>query len=268
MMLKILSTTALATTLVLSGCASSTSTSTTGVDRKQLLLVSEQEINQVSAQNYAELLAQARAKGVLNTNPAQLARLKRIANRLIPQAKVLRADANAWAWDVNLIKSNSLNAFCAPGGKIMFYTGIIDKLNLSDDEIAAIMGHEMAHALRDHGRENVSRGVAQQTGLSILAAAAGLSTGQAQLASVVSQLGFSLPNSRTQESEADILGLELMARAGYNPQASISLWNKMTAAGSGGTPQFLSTHPNPANRIQTMQSLMPRVMPLYQQAVR
>lgn len=252
--------------LALGGCASSTSTGTTGVDRKQLLLVSDTEINQASAQNYAQLLAQARAKSVLNTNAAQLARLKRIANRLIPQARVFRADANNWAWDVNLIKSNDLNAFCAPGGKIMFYTGIIDRLNLSDDEIAAIMGHEMAHALRDHGRENVSRGVAQQTGISILASAVGLSSGQAQLADMVGQLGFSLPNSRTQESEADTLGLELMARAGYNPQASISLWNKMIAAGSGGTPQFLSTHPNPTNRIQNLQQLMPRVMPLYQAA--
>ena len=150
----------------------------------------------------------------------------------------------------------------------MFYTGIIDRLKLTDDEIAAIMGHEMAHALREHGRENVSRQYAQQAGLSILAAATGLSEGQAQLAQMVGQIGISLPNNRTQESEADILGTELMARAGYNPNASISLWKKMISASSGSSPQFLSTHPNPSNRIQNLQALMPKVMPLYQQAKR
>ncbi len=267
-MKKFLNVTVLASALAVTGCTSSTSTSTTGVDRKQLLLVSDSEVNALSAQSYNQMKAQAQAKGVLNTNSAQKARLQRIANRLIPQAKVLRPEAASWKWEVNLIKSDELNAFCAPGGKIMFYTGIIDRLKLTDDEIAAIMGHEMAHALREHGRENVSRQYAQQAGLSILAAATGLSEGQAQLAQMVGQIGISLPNNRTQESEADVLGTELMARAGYNPNASISLWKKMIAASSGSSPQFLSTHPNPANRIQNLQALMPKVMPLYQQAKR
>ena len=267
-MKKFLNVTVLASALAVTGCTSSTSTSTTGVDRKQLLLVSDSEINALSAQSYNQMKAQAQAKGLLNTNSAQKARLQRIANRLIPQAKVLRPEASSWKWEVNLIKSNELNAFCAPGGKIMFYTGIIDRLKLTDDEIAAIMGHEMAHALREHGRENVSRQYAQQAGLSILAAATGLSEGQAQLAQMVGQIGISLPNNRTQESEADILGTELMARAGYNPNASISLWKKMISASSGSSPQFLSTHPNPSNRIQNLQALMPKVMPLYQQAKR
>lgn len=260
--------TLLASTLAITGCSSTTVTSTTGVDRKQLLLVSDSEVNALSAQSYQKMLSQAQSQGVLNTDTTQKARLQRIANRLIPQVKVLRPEAASWKWEVNLIKSNELNAFCAPGGKIMFYTGIIERLKLTDDEIAAIMGHEMAHALREHGRENVSRAYAQQAGLSILASAVGMSEGQAQLAQLVSQVGLSLPNNRTQESEADVLGVELMARAGYNPQASISLWKKMMAANSSGSPQFLSTHPNPANRIQNLESLMPRVMPLYQQAKR
>lgn len=252
--------------LVLAGCVTTTAGGAAGVERRQLLLVSEAEINSLSAQSYNKLLSEASAQGVLNTNNAQKARLQRIANRLIPQVGALRPDAGNWQWQVNLIKSEQLNAFCAPGGKIMFYTGIIDRLQLSDNEIAAIMGHEMAHALREHGRENVSRAYAEQTGLDMLASITGMGQGAAQLAGLVSQVGFSLPNNRTQETEADLLGLELMARAGYNPQAAISLWQKMNAANSAGTPQFLSTHPAPANRISTLQNLLPKVMPLYWQA--
>lgn len=256
----------LATTLFLTGCSSSTLTSTTGVDRKQLLLVSESEINHLSAENYQEMLTEASRVKRLNVNTAQRARLQRIANRLIPHVAVFRPEAVNWKWEVNLIQSDELNAMCAPGGKILFYSGIIDRLQLSDDEIAAIMGHEMAHALRDHGRENVSRAYAQQAGLTLLASVAGLSQGQAQLASLVGQLGVSLPNSRTQEKEADILGLELMARAGYNPNASVTLWQKMMAASGSRSPQFMSTHPSPTNRIQTLQGLVPTVMLLYQRA--
>ena len=266
--MKFFATAAVAITVGLTGCTSSTTTSTSGVDRKQLLLVSDSEINSLSAQSYTQTLTQAKAKGVLNTNTAQYQRLQTIANRLIPQAKYLRAEAASWKWEVNLLKSDELNAYCAPGGKIMFYTGIIDRLKLSDDEIAAIMGHEMAHALREHGRENVSRQYAQQTGLSLLASIAGLSQGQAELANLVGQVGLSLPNSRTQETEADVLGLEMMSRAGYNPNASVTLWQKMMAANSSSSPQFLSTHPNPANRIQNLQNLIPKMMPLYQQAKR
>ncbi|KAA8731250.1 M48 family metallopeptidase [Acinetobacter qingfengensis] len=266
--MRVLATTTLTAALILSGCSSTTLTSTTGVDRKQLLLVSESEVNALSAQNYNQLVSQAKSKGVLNTNSTQKARLQRIANRLIPQAKTLRPEAASWQWQVNLIKSDELNAFCAPGGKIMFYTGIIDRLKLTDDEIAAIMGHEMAHALREHGRENVSRAYAQQAGLGILAAATGMSEGQAQVANLVGQIGIGLPNNRTQESEADVLGLELMARAGYNPQAAVSLWKKMIAANGAGGSQLLSTHPNPENRIKNIEALLPKVMPLYLQAKR
>lgn len=248
------------------GCSSTTEGGSIGANRKQLLLVSSEEIIHLSNQSYQQTIAQARQAGKLDTNTAQVARLKRIANRLIPHTAVYRADATSWSWQVHAISSNELNAYVMPGGKIVFYSGIIDRLKLSDDEIAAIMGHEMAHALREHSREQLSRQVATQSTLSIAASALGLSSGQAQLAGLVGEVGLTLPHSRTQESEADKIGLELMARAGYNPNAAITLWQKMQAAGSGGTPQFLSTHPNPNNRIAVLQSLLPTVMPLYNSA--
>lgn len=266
--MRILPLLALSGLTALSGCSSSTMNSSTGADRKQLILVSSAEINQASAQSYQQTLVTASQKGLLNPSAAQLQRIQRIANRLIPQVTIYSPNAKTWNWQVNMLKSNELNAYCAPGGKIMFYTGIIDRLNLTDDEIAAIMGHEMAHALREHGRERASRSGATQLGLSILASVAGLTEGQSQWAGVATQLGLNLPFSRNQESEADFLGLELMARAGYNPQAAVSLWTKMNAASQGEPPQFLSTHPGSQTRIQNIQALLPRVNPLYLQARR
>ncbi|WP_199507651.1 MULTISPECIES: M48 family metallopeptidase [unclassified Psychrobacter] len=270
-MKKLLTTAVLATSVSamgLTGCTSTTNTGAIGVDRNQLLLVSSEQVQQMSAQSYAQSIQEARAKGVLDTNTAQLNRLKRIANRLVGQVGVYRPDAAKWNWEVHTIKSNDLNAFVMPGGKVMFYTGIIDRLNLSDDEIAAIMGHEMAHALREHARERLSRQYATQTGIGVAASVFGLSQNQAQLANIAGDVGISRPHSRTQESEADQIGLELMARAGFNPNAAITLWQKMQRAESGEPPQFLSTHPNSSNRIANLQSLMPKVRPLYQQAIR
>ncbi|MDN6276568.1 M48 family metallopeptidase [Psychrobacter sp.] len=270
-MKKLLTTTVMAASisaLTLTGCSSTTNTGAVGVDRQQLLLVSSEQVLQLSAQSYAQTLQEANAKGVLNTNQAQVNRLKTIANRLIGQVGVYRPDAAQWDWEVHTIKSDQLNAFVMPGGKIMFYSGIIDRLNLTDDEIAAIMGHEISHALREHSRERMSREYATQTSIGLAASIFGLSQGQAQIANVAGDLGLSRPHSRTQESEADQIGLELMARAGYNPQAAISLWQKMQNASEGEPPQFLSTHPSSSSRISDMQSLMPKVMPLYQQSRR
>ena len=270
-MKKLLTTTVMAASLsalTLTGCSSTTSTGAIGVDRQQLLLVSSEQVLQLSAQSYAQTLQDARSKGLLDTNTAQLNRLKNIANRLVGQVGVYRADAAKWQWEVHTIKSDQLNAFVMPGGKVMFYSGIIDRLNLTDDEIAAIMGHEISHALREHSRERISREYATQTGIGVAASIFGLSQGQAQLASAAGDLGLSRPHSRTQESEADQIGLELMARAGYNPQAAITLWQKMQRASQGEPPQFLSTHPSSSNRISELQSLMPKVTPLYQQSRR
>ena len=249
------------------GCSTTTDTGAIGVDRNQLLVVSDQQVQQLSKQAFQQEIAAARAKGLLDTNPAQLARLQKISQRLIAQTGAYRSDARQWSWEVHVIKSNELNAHVLPGGKIVFYSGIIDRLNLTDAEIAAIMGHEMAHALREHTRERLSREVATQTGIGIAASVLGLSQGQAQLAGLAGDLGISRPNSRTQETEADLMGLELMARAGYDPNAAVSLWRKMQSAGGRGEPpQFLSTHPVSSTRIATIQSLLPRVMPLYQQS--
>lgn len=270
-MRKLLTTTALAVSLsamTLVGCSSTTGGGAIGVDRQQLLLVSSEQVLQMSAQSYAQNIQQARAKGLLDTNQAQVNRLKNIANRLVGQVGVYRPDAAKWNWEVHTIKSNDLNAFVMPGGKIMFYTGIIDRLNLTDDEIAAIMGHEISHALREHSRERLSREYATQTGIGVAASVFGLSQGQAQLANMAGDFGLSRPHSRTQESEADQIGLELMARAGYNPQAAISLWQKMQRASQGEPPQFLSTHPTSSARIAQLQALMPKVNPLYQKARR
>lgn len=250
--------------LPMMGCSSTTSAGAVGANRKQLLLVSSDEVINLASKSYQQTLSQARQKGVLDVNPAQLARLKRIANHLIPQTAVYRTDATKWSWEVHVIKSDTMNAYVMPGGKIVFYSGIIDNLKLTDAEIAAIMGHEMAHALREHSREKMSRSMATGGVISIASAAFGLSSGQAQLAQMAGDVGLSLPHSRTQESEADKIGLELMARAGYNPNAAVTLWQKMQAKSGAGGPQFLSTHPSHSNRIKQIQDLLPAVTPLYQ----
>jgi Zn-dependent protease with chaperone function len=150
------------TLLVLTACSSSTQEGAIGVQRKQFLLLPTAQVNAMALQSYRGELSAAKQKGALNTDKANLERIRKIADRLIPQAAVFRPDALSWQWEVNLESRNELNAYCAPGGKIMFFTGIIYQLKLSDDEIAAIMGHEMAHALREHGRERVSQAYAKQ----------------------------------------------------------------------------------------------------------
>ncbi len=249
--------------LPMTGCGSTTGAGAVGANRKQLLLVSSDEVMNLASKSYQQTLSQARQKGVLDVNASQLARLKRIANHLIPQTSVYRTDATKWQWEVHIIQAETMNAYVMPGGKIVFYSGIIDNLKLTDAEIAAIMGHEMAHALREHSREKLSRSMATGGVISIASAAFGLSAGQAQVAQLAGDVGLSLPHSRTQESEADKIGLELMARAGYNPNAAVSLWQKMQAKSGSSGPQFLSTHPSSSNRIKQIQDLLPAVMPLY-----
>lgn len=249
--------------LPMAGCSSTTGAGAVGANRKQLLLVSSDEVMNLASKSYQQTLSQARQKGVLDVNASQLARLKRIANHLIPQTSVYRTDATKWQWEVHIIQAETMNAYVMPGGKIVFYSGIIDNLKLTDAEIAAIMGHEMAHALREHSREKLSRSMATGGVIGIASAAFGLSAGQDQAAQLAGDVGLSLPHSRTQESEADKIGLELMARAGYNPNAAVSLWQKMQAKSGSSGPQFLSTHPSSSNRIKQIQDLLPAVMPLY-----
>jgi predicted Zn-dependent protease len=243
-----------------------TSAGAVGVERKQSMMVSAQEVEQGAAQAYAQELGKAREKGQLNSDPAVVARVRGIANRLIHQTGVFRGDAPGWQWDINVLSTKELNAYCMPGGKIMVYSGLIEQLKTTDAELAAVIGHEIAHALREHSREAVSRAVAQQAGLSVLAAVTGMGQSAADLAGQLAQVTFSLPRNRQQETEADQIGLELMARAGFDPAAAVTLWQKMAVANNSAPPQWLSTHPSSSTRIAELQALQPRVLPLYQAA--
>lgn len=252
----------------LAGCVSSTNGSVAAGGRKQLLLVSEDEVIQGAQQAFNQQNSQARAKGALITSGAEYNRVNTIMRRLVPQVGVFRQDAVRWPWELVLINSNELNAHVMPGGKVTVYTGIIRRLNLSDDELAVIIGHEMAHALREHSREQISQQQAGDTLLQLGGSLLGLGQGGMQMAGMAKQLAVDLPYSRNMETEADIYGLELTARAGYDPRASISLWNKMAAAGAGQEASFFSTHPGAADRTARLQAAMPKVMPLYERARR
>ena len=254
--------------LQFSGCATTTKDSVSGVNRSQLLLLPASQVTSMSAQAYTQTLAEDKKKNTLNVNQAEVDRVRTISNRLIAQVGVFRPDAVNWKWEVNVEKNDQLNAYCMPGGKIMVYSGMMEKLQATDDELAAVIGHEMSHALREHGRERMSQAYVQQFGLQALAAVFTSSAGSAavQAAGVGSQLFFALPNSRLQETEADRMGLELAARAGYNPDAAVTLWQKMTSMNKGAPPQFLSTHPASENRIADLKALAPKVRPLYEAA--
>ena len=239
-----------------------TSPGALGIDREQRMLVSEQQMQAAAAQAYREQLTAAQSKGVLNRNSTLTNRVRRIASDLQRASSAFRPDAPSWNWEVNTLAVDEVNAYAMPGGKIMVYEGIVEKLKLTDDEIAAIMGHEIAHALREHSRERVSRQYAQQLAIGGAAAIAGVDSGIAGLADQLATVTFQLPFSRDQESEADAIGLELMARAGYDPNAAVTLWQKMIAQEKQSPPEFLSTHPSPGARIQHLQSLVPRVQGL------
>jgi predicted Zn-dependent protease len=262
-------TTFLLSALALGGCQTTTAGGAVGAERKQLLLVSSEELDQMAAQSYNKLKADASAKGALNTDPAMLQRVRAIAARIQPQTRVFRADAPGWKWEVNVINSDALNAYCMPGGKIMFYSGLIRQLKLSDDEIAIVMGHEISHALREHSREQVSQAIAAQTAIGVGAALLGLGQSSSDMANIAYESLIATRFSRTDESEADRIGLELTARAGYDPRAGVSLWQKMGKASSGGRPpEFLSSHPSDSSRVQQIEALLPTVMPLYTAARR
>ena len=252
----------------LAGCQTvqTTQPGAVGVERQQSMLLSSKEVNQGAAQAYDQVLAAADKKGQVNQDPVLLERIRRVSKRLVPQTGVFRADAPGWDWEVNLISSKELNAWCMPGGKIAFYTGLIERLKLTDDEIAAIMGHEIAHALREHGRERASQAMAQGIALSIIGAVAGVSRGGMDLTQVVLNVTLNLPNSREHETEADRIGVELAARAGHDPRAAVNVWEKMAKAADGAPPEILSTHPAPATRIADLKVYAARVMPLYEQA--
>lgn len=261
---------ALSVALLSGGCAteSTTSAGLVGINRGQTMLVSSAEVNQAATQQYQQMMAQARQKGVLNRNPAQVQRVRGIVNRLVPATTAFRPDAVNWNWEINVISTDELNAWAMPGGKMAVYSGLIEKLQLTDAELAAVLGHEIAHVLREHSRERISRQVATNAAVGIGAAILGVGEGGANLAGMVADVTFNLPNSRTHESEADAIGAELAARAGYDPHGAVSVWRKMLSAGGNGPPQFLSTHPSPENRLKQLEGIADRMMPLYRQAAR
>ena len=229
-------------------------------------LVPAETLEQAAVQQYGELLAQARQQGALaQPGNAQLQRLQTIAQRLIPQALAWNDRAKGWKWEVNLIGSKQINAFCMPGGKIVFFTGLIDQLQLTDDEIAMVMGHEMAHALREHSREQLAKTQATDLGIRLGAAIFGLGDMGTAAANLGGKL-LTLKFSRSDESDADLVGLEMAARAGYNPQASVTLWEKMGQANGSGSIGFLATHPTGPDRIAKLQANVPKVSGLYEQA--
>ena len=258
-----------ASAALLSGCQSveTTQEGAVGVDRQQRMMVSAEEVHASSAKQYGQMMAEAQKKGVLDRNAAQVQRVRAITQRLVPHTASFRPDAAKWPWEVHVISIDEVNAWCMPAGKMAIYTGLIDKLNATDDEIAAVMGHEISHALREHARERISRQMGTQMAVGIAGALFGIGELGQGLGNMVADVTLNLPNSRTHEVEADRMGVELAARAGFDPRAAITLWEKMAKVSSGGQPpKWLSTHPSHEDRINDLRAYSAKVMPLYQAA--
>ena len=231
-------------------------------------LVSADQVEQAGIQQYTQMRQQASQQNALapEGNP-QVVRLRAIAQRIIPYTYEWNERARQWRWEVNLIGSKQINAFCLPGGKIAFYYGILDQLKLTDDEVAMVMGHEMTHALREHARERMGKTMATRGAIELGSALLGLGNGGRYLADMGGQL-LTLKFGREDESEADLVGMELAARAGYDPHAGVTLWQKMAAANKGAPPPWLSTHPSGPTRIHDIEVNLPKVEPLYARAAR
>jgi len=239
---------------------------TVGVDRQQHMAVSSQEVDAGAKKAYSQMMAEAQKKNALDRDAAQVARIRGITQRLIPQTAVFRPDALKWEWEVHVISVDEVNAWCMPGGKMAMYSGLIQKLNATDDELAAVMGHEISHALREHSREQVSRQMGTQMAIGIAGALLGIGDLGQSVAGAVADVTLNLPQSRTAEQEADRIGVELAARAGYDPRAAIALWQKMEKLGGSQPPKWLSTHPPHQDRIHDLEAYAAKVLPLYQQA--
>jgi len=229
-------------------------------------LVSAETVEQSAGQQYQKMMQEAAAKNALAPKDSpQVQRLRKIASKIIPFSNPWNPRARDWRWEVNLIGSPQINAFCMPGGKIAFYTGIINKLKLSDDEVAMVMGHEIAHALREHARERMGKNAATGIGANLIGQVLGLG----QIGQMVTNYGaqlLTLQFSRSDESEADLVGMELAARASFDPRAGVSLWQKMSAASAGAPPQWLSTHPSGNTRINDIEVNLPKVLPFYERS--
>lgn len=234
-------------------------------------MVPAEQVERSAALQYQQTLAQASKQRALGpADHPQVIRLRTIMDRIVPYASEWNPRAQQWKWEVNLIGSNQINAYCMPGGKIAFYTGILNKLQLSDDEVAMVMGHEIAHALREHARERMGKSqateLAARVGGSLLSGLLGIDP---RIGDVVAQTGANLATlkfGREDETEADLVGMELAARAGYDPRAGVSLWQKMSANNKGAPPEWLSTHPSGTSRIAEIEANLAKVLPLYERA--
>ncbi len=239
-------------------------TSPTG--RQQLMIISEDSAIAASKQAYVEMLKPYEQKGKVDNNPALKDRVYRITGLLIAQAIKMRPETKDWDWSIKIIDDpETVNAWAMAGGKMALYTGLVTKIKTTDDELAQVLGHEIAHALAKHSAEKMSVAMASTIGVAavgVVADSKGLALTGASLAAA---LAVQKPNSRAAESEADRIGIELAAKAGYNPRAAVTLWRKMAKVGGKGPPEFLSTHPAPENREKTLAALVPKMMPYYQQ---
>ena len=252
--------------LLLTSLIMACATSPTG--RSQLMLVSEEQAIIASKQAYVEMLQPLAKQGKLDNDPAVTKRVQTITNRLIAEAIKMRAETRQWEWSVKVIDDPKVvNAWCMAGGKMAIYTGLIQQVKPTDDELAQVMAHEISHALANHTAERMSVAMATSLGVLAIGAIVDDNRGAAMAgAAVAAKLAIELPNSRTSEAEADRMGIELAAKAGYDPHAAVTLWQKMNKVGGGRVPEFLSTHPAPENREQTLKALIPEMMPYYQQS--
>ena len=250
---------------LLGGCQTveTTQPGVVGVSRQQHMAVSSEEVNASAEKQYAQMMAEAKQENALDRDPAQVERVKRIVSRLIPQTTAFRPDAAKWPWEFHVITLDEVNAWCMPHGKIAVYTGLLQKLQPTDDELAAVLGHEMGHALREHTREQISQQMGTQTVLGIAGALFGLGEAAQNLGGMVANVTIALPKSRTDETEADRIGVELAARAGFDPHGAISLWQKMEKLAGSQPPQWLSTHPSNETRLADLTQYAQKVMPLY-----
>ena len=235
--------------------------------------VSADQVEHSAQLQYLQLRQQASSKNALAPDQhPQLRRLRGIAQRIIPFSYAWNPRARDWSWEVNLIGSSQVNAFCMPGGKIAFYSGILSQLKLSDDEVAMVMGHEVAHALREHARKRMGKSAVTQgaarLGGAVVASVLGIDPRLTDAAARGGANLLTLEFSREDESEADLVGMELAARAGYDPRAGVTLWQKMGAANKNAPPQWLSTHPSGKSRIKEIEANLPKVLPLYERARR
>lgn len=247
---------------ILTACA----TSPTG--RSQFLVVSEQSAIAASRQAYTEMLNPLAAENRLNTNPALNKRIGPIVDRIIAQAIIMRPETRGWDWNLMIIDDpKTVNAWAMAGGKMALYTGLVLQLQPTDAELAQVLAHEIAHALAKHSAEKMSVAAATNAGVQTIGVATGSPVAM-QGTALLAALALSLPNSRTMESEADQIGIELAAKAGYDPNAAVSLWAKMAQLGGRGQPEFLSTHPTPGTRQEQLRALVPRMMPFYENARR